>query len=436
MQAVERLDQLPASALAGILLWLPDPAAAAASCKALAEPLLSPAFKLQYACRWCPRGWAAPVKANTPAGSAGDARLAGLRPMGQGPPSRGHVATTAETAGRSRAAAQPVTRAAAAHPVFQLVTWRAMHGASALELATFLLAYTEAMLAESARGGLGAWPWEWCAESAAQAAAALRQVQAAAALLHLAPGPWPELMLAYCARGGHTEAAHLLAAELAAARGPWRVLPGPAACSRSRRALALYEACRAGHAKVVTSLLEIDGGQGAGTAAAGPRGGAAQGLGHIGDEDPTVEEDERGMELAQELSIMLDLSCARGDAACMEVLMQRTAPTSTSWYGLVAAAGSGSGAALDLMMSWLPEMMVKQQLPSALKAAGAAGDERALRVLLALPLVSSRPLQLAAEHAGAYGWPPGTLDELLGTMLARHRSQLDDIVPQVNPKGR
>jgi len=46
-------------------------------------------------------------------------------------------------------------------------------------------------------------------------------------------------------------------------------------------------------------------------------------------------------------------------------------------------------------------LWVKQQLPDALCAAGAGGHLDALACLLCHPSISSKPLLLAAEHAGS-----------------------------------
>ncbi|KAF6263972.1 hypothetical protein COO60DRAFT_266104 [Scenedesmus sp. NREL 46B-D3] len=99
----------------------------------------------------------------------------------------------------------------------------------------------------------------------------------------------------------------------------------------------------------------------------------------------------------------------------------------SSRYCLVAAAGSGNAQLLSELLQNMPQgsgLLVTQQLPAALQAAGRRGHVAALQVLLELQEMSARPLQLAAMHAAMHGWPAKALAALLQHMAARYRLEL------------
>lgn len=63
-------------------------------------------------------------------------------------------------------------------------------------------------------------------------------------------------------------------------------------------------------------------------------------------------------------------------------------------YQLVAAASSGDAGLLARLLEWTDRQLLKQQLPAALISAGRRGHLAALQLLLDVPVVSSRPLQV------------------------------------------
>jgi hypothetical protein len=68
----------------------------------------------------------------------------------------------------------------------------------------------------------------------------------------------------------------------------------------------------------------------------------------------------------------------------------------SSRFCLVAAAGSGNAQLLSKLLQEVPQgVLVTQQLPAALQAAGKQGHVAALQVLLEQQEMSSRPLQVS-----------------------------------------